>query len=373
MADKETTSRAPAPTQVTRAAKRPNRTKKFLADIKEAIDVFDDEISSEGDCHATAYENFISSYKTAFAHIWPKVEMADVKIVLQSVKDKELNELRRMTEMMSSDSSKPALIKENRPVPALENILGSMVNRLPDQKSPDKDTCKLISMIFSDLAEAHKHFANAARGIADIATLIAPEQLTLVLAAAVPPTLQLVLPPELVSPLSTPPPPPKPATTALGRLEMVKYCKTKILPTSTDEAFLKCEARSPVRVLAAAVFSTLEKHLFDETTARADIANTFHITSAQLHKAMTGIDYRSGPHVYKRKRKATDTPTTSAKTPKTTSAPSPAPSTSALAKETQKTDEISAESEPDPTEEALPSADTLPTDSSDSLPDVPFK
>ena len=68
-------------------------------------------------------KNFISSYKTAFAHIWPKIEMADVKIVLQSVKDKELNELRRMTEMMSSDSSKPALIKENRPVPALENIL----------------------------------------------------------------------------------------------------------------------------------------------------------------------------------------------------------------------------------------------------------
>ena len=373
MADKETTPRAPAPTQVTPAAKRPNRTKKFLADIKEAIDVFDDEISSEGDCRATAYENFISSYKTAFAHIWPKIEMADVKIVLQSVKDKELNELRRMTEMMSSDSSKPALIQENRPVPALENILGSMVNRLPDQKSLDKDTCTLISMIFSDLAEAHKHYANAARGIADIATLIAPEQFTLVLAAAVPPTLQLVLPPGLVSPLSTPPPPPKPATTALGRLEMVKYCKTKILPTSTDEAFLKCEERSPVRVLAAAVFLTLEKHLFDETTARADIANTFHITSAQLHKAMTGIDYRGGPHIYKRKRKATDAPTTSAKIPKTTSAPSPAPSTSAPAKETQKTDEISAESEPDPTEEALPSADTLPTDSSDSLPDVPFK
>ena len=373
MAKTKTTPRAPAPTQVTTAAKRPNRTKKFLADISAALDVFDDEISSVGDCLATAYETFISSYKTAFAHIWPKIKTADVKIVLQSVKDKELNELRRMSQMMSSDSSKPALIKENRPVPALENILGSMVNRLPDQKLPDKDTCTLISMIFSDLAEAHKHYANAARGIADIATLIAPEQLTLVLAAAVPPTLQLVLPPGLVSPLSTPPPPPKPATTAVGRLEMVKYCKTKILPTSTDEAFLKCKERSPIRVLAAAIFSTLEKHLFDETTARADIANTFHITSARLHKAMTGIDHQSGPHVYKRKWKATDTPTTGAKIPKTKSAPSPAPLTSAPVQEIQKLDEISGESEPDPTDEALPSADTLPSESSDSLPDVPFK
>ena len=126
-------------------------------------------------------------------------------------------------------------------------------------------------------------------------------------------------------------------------------------------------------MLAVAIFSTLEKHLFDETTARADIANTFHITFAQLHKAMTGIDYQSGPHVHKRKRKATDAPTTSAKIPKTKSAPSPAPSTSAPAKEIQKSDEISGESEPDPTEKALPSADTLSSDSSDSLPDVPFK
>ena len=124
--------------------------------------------------------------------------------MLQSVKDKELDELRRLSQILSSDSSKPALIKENHAVPTSDNIFGSMVNRILSQKLPDKETCSLISTIFSDLAEAHKHFASAARGIADIASLISPEQLTLVLAAAVPPTLQLVLPPGVVSPLSTP-------------------------------------------------------------------------------------------------------------------------------------------------------------------------
>ena len=54
---------------VSKAAKRPNKTMRFLADIKDAIDVFDDEISSDGDPRATAYENFILSYKSAFAHI----------------------------------------------------------------------------------------------------------------------------------------------------------------------------------------------------------------------------------------------------------------------------------------------------------------
>ena len=39
MAKTKTTPRAPAPTQVTTAAKWPNRTKKFLADISAALDV----------------------------------------------------------------------------------------------------------------------------------------------------------------------------------------------------------------------------------------------------------------------------------------------------------------------------------------------
>ena len=135
---------------VSKAAKRPNKTMRFLADIKDAIDVFDDEISST-EHRSTAYKTFISSYKSAFTHIWPKIETADVKVILQSVKDKELKELRRMTEIISSGTSKPTLITENCPVPVLEHILGAMVNRLPNQKPPDKDTCKLISIIFSDL------------------------------------------------------------------------------------------------------------------------------------------------------------------------------------------------------------------------------
>ena len=266
MAKMKTTPRAPAPTQVTTAAKWLDKTKKFLADISAALDIFDDEISSLGDCQSTAYETFILYYRSAFANIWPKIKAADVKIVLQLVEDKELDELRRMSQIMSSDSSKPALIKENCAVPTMGNILGSMVNRLLDQKLPDKETCSLISSIFSDLAEAHKHYSSAAHGIADIATLITPEQLTLVLAAAVPPTLQLVLPPGVVSPLSTPPPPPKTATTAVGRLEMMKYCKTKILPKSTDEVFQKCEERTPVRVLAVAIFYTYSMRPLQELT-----------------------------------------------------------------------------------------------------------
>ena len=163
-----TTPRARMPTPVTMAAKWPNKTKKFLARVHAVLIIFDDQISSLDECRATAYETFTISYRDAFADIWPKINSADIKIMLQSIKDTELEELCRMSQIMCPDKSKPTLVKENRTVPTLDNILGSLVNRIPEQKLPDKETCSLISTIFLDLAEAHKHYANAARGIADL-------------------------------------------------------------------------------------------------------------------------------------------------------------------------------------------------------------
>ena len=147
-----------------------------------------------------------------------------------------------------------------------DSILGSLVSHLPAQKLPDKETCSLISTIFTDLAEAHKHYGNAARGLADIAGLVSLEQFTLVLAAAVPPTLQLIILPGQISPLSAPPPPLTETATMAGRQDIVKYCKRMILPDPEADCLESCDNRTPTRVLAAAVFCTLEKHLFDETT-----------------------------------------------------------------------------------------------------------
>ena len=200
----KTAPQASIPTPVTTATKRPDKTKKFLASIDTALNIFDDQVSSIDNCHETTYKTFANTYREAFADIWPKINNASVKILPQSVKDTELDELHCMSHLMSPEKSQPTLVKEKRAVPTLDTILRSLVNQILEQKLPNKETCALISTIFSDLAEAHKHYANVARGITDIAGLISPEQLTLVLAAAVPPTLQLVLPPGQISPLSAP-------------------------------------------------------------------------------------------------------------------------------------------------------------------------
>ena len=362
-----TTPQAHTPTPVTTAATRPAKTKTFLAKIRAVLIIFDDKISSLDEGRATAYETFITAYKDAFADIWPKIDGADITILLQSVKDTELQELRHLSQILCPDKTKPTLVQEELNVPTLDNILGTLVNRIPEQKLPDKETCSLISTIFSDLAEAHKHYANVAKGLADIAGLISPEQLTLILAAAVPPTLQLVLPPGQILPLSTPPPPPDTSTTATGRQELIKYCKNKILPDPSAAVFETCEARTPTRVLATAVFCTLEKHLFDETTPRAEVASSFSITAAQLHKSVTGIDYKSGPHAYRKKRKTTDTASTTSKIKKT------APGPSSVPQDTPRTQETSRESDDDdPKTGTILSEDTLSSASSDSLYN-PFK
>ena len=169
-----------------------------------------------------------------------------------------------------------------------------------------------------------------------------------------------------------------------------------ILPDPEADCLKSCDKRTPTQVLAAAVFCTLEKHLFDETTPRADIANLYRITAAQLHKAVTGVDYQSGPHHYKGKRKATDADsTTPTKIQKTDAQSTPATSTSGTQPSGSTPDKemTPKRGTSHPLTTSLhgmtshnkiipmggtgametPSEDTLSSSSSEELPNVPFK
>ena len=102
------------------------------------------------------------------------------------------------------------------------------------------------------------------------------------------------------------------------------------------------------------MYCTLEKHLFDETTTRNDVASKFRITAAQLHKAITGIDYKSGPHKYKKQRKIDDVSTSHTQEPR--------PSTSSKLQQTQQMKQTS--------QEPANPVDTLSSSSSESLYDL---
>ena len=193
MAESQATRKPTTPKKsISSATKRPQKTQKFIDDLKQALDDFDDEVFSfTSEQREAAYHNFVTYYRDALTAIWPKATDASIKTILKSVTDKQLQELKRMASLLKPDQPKPTVVTEKRTVPALEHILGVLTSRLPQQNLPSTEVCGLISNIFSDLSTAHGVQAKAAQGIAELASLIAPEQMTLILAAAVPPQSKL--------------------------------------------------------------------------------------------------------------------------------------------------------------------------------------
>ena len=133
-----------------------------------------------------------------------------------------------------------------------------MTSKLPQKDLPDRVTCRKISSIFSDLAATHRLQANASKGLAELAETVSPEQLTLILAAAVLPALQLALPPGSISPLSVPPPTPV-MSMEVGRSDLIAYCKCQILPNAMATSIQKYAKRHPTRVLAAALYTKIKR------------------------------------------------------------------------------------------------------------------
>ena len=75
--------------------------------------------------------------------------------------------------------------------------------RCPSQNVPDAEICKQISDVFFKLAEAHKAYGEAAEGLATLASNVTPDQYTMLLVASAMPAIQVVVPGQLVGPLTT--------------------------------------------------------------------------------------------------------------------------------------------------------------------------
>ena len=364
------------PTKVTSRAKDPDKTAKFITTIGTAIKTFDDEIGSlDQATRLKAYKNLVRAYRTALTEVWDLARFADVGLILKTVKDKEMRELFVMAHRLKVPEPKAHTKVENRKVPPLEMITGAMVSTYLSQKLPSTAVCKAIGDIFSKLSQAHKAYAEAADGLAQMSTKVSPEHYTLLLMAATAPAIQLVLPPGITSPAAAPPPPPHQATTPLGRAAIIDATKQKVLPDPGAPCLRECNKNTATRVLAAAIYSKLERKYFNSTHSRMEVSTAFCCNVSQLTKALTGVEYHSGPHHYKpkpresRKRTTDQSEVSDAPRPKKTSA-APSKKTSTVTQPWQeehpttfslrnikKTDYISPEAE-----------DTLESESSSDSP-----
>ena len=231
--------------------------------------------------------------------VWDAAQLADITLILETVHDKEMSELAVMAQKLELPTPLTRVVKEKRNVPTLETITGLMTAKYPDQNVPN--AAKKIGYIFLKLSEATKAYGEAAEALAELSTKVSPEHYMLLLTAATTLTIQIIVPPMMTSPIIAPSPPSPEATTALRRTAIVNFTKLKVLPNPDSPCLKECDNNTPMRVLAAAIYATLEKKFFDTTHSRIELATAFKCNISQLSKALTGVEYRSGPHHYKPK------------------------------------------------------------------------
>ena len=144
------------------------------------------------------------------------------------------------------------VLHKSTKVPDLTVIKIALKQRFPKESLPMKELCAKIGDVFDKLHSARKAYAAAARGLADLATLVDPDQYTMILSTATLPMIQLVVPGSMVSPLIKPSPPQPEATTATGRSEIITFTKGQVLPNPNSTAFTDIDCNSATHMLAAA-------------------------------------------------------------------------------------------------------------------------
>ena len=243
-----------------------DKTKQFIIAVDEALEMFEEEISSLSEnTRECAYKNFITSYRAAMTPIWNLLRFANVNTVLDTITDKEFSELKVMKTKLREKPPQGTVVKEGIKIPTLEDFTETMKKKLPKRDLPDSKACSKIGDVFSKLASTSKAYSEATSGIAELAGEIEPDQMMMLLCAATLPAIQIVIPGQLLSPLATPPPPQSAASTTLGKRDIINYTKKLVLPNPNAPELLPCDHNSATRVLAAAPYCKLEHRFFEET------------------------------------------------------------------------------------------------------------
>ena len=231
-----------ATTKITLCVKHPGRTQEFIAAIQEALDGFENEISSlTNDIRGKVYKNYMKAYHDALIPVWNLAHFANVDTVMKTITDKELTEITVMAKCLKPSPPHTKVTKDKTKVPDLETLTQALTKKCTGQSLLDTSTCGKIGEVFSQLSAAHKAYFEAAEGLAELSTLVTLDQLTLLLTATTIPTIQLIVPGHLMSPLSTLPPLEPQASTALGHSEIMNFTKLRVLPNPDSKALLDCD------------------------------------------------------------------------------------------------------------------------------------
>ena len=96
-------------------AKYPDRTEKFLTDVKLALETLEDEVGSLFEqTRSGAYKNFLQSYQDALIPLWNPAHFASIKMVLEMVANPQMTDLAVMARRLQPTNPSTTIVKEKR-------------------------------------------------------------------------------------------------------------------------------------------------------------------------------------------------------------------------------------------------------------------
>ena len=124
--------------KITPQAKYPDRTQKFLTDVKVALETFEDEVGSLFEkTRSGAYKNFLQACRDMLIPLWNLARFASIDTVLATVANPQMTDLAVMAWHLQPACPSSTVIKKKKSTPDLETMMKALKDMFPAQSLPN--------------------------------------------------------------------------------------------------------------------------------------------------------------------------------------------------------------------------------------------
>ena len=132
-------------TEIIPRVKYPDRTQKFLTDVKVALETFEDEVGSLFEqTRSGTYKNFLQAYRDALIPLWNLAHFTSIDMVLETVANPQMTDLAVMALHLQPANPSSTIVKEKKSTPDLETMMKALKDMFPAQSLPNKEVCGMI-------------------------------------------------------------------------------------------------------------------------------------------------------------------------------------------------------------------------------------
>ena len=294
MADTEptvTTAKEPGPNNPEQVKAFKKATDKVLIKFEDCIHSFDHYQNK------SAYEYYIHDYLNKLLRTDQSYyKDASIEPVLTTVHEKYC---KIMLEKTNTENPPPFTAQSKDNIEQLEEIIHKF-GHMEDFPELSEESLVAIMGMFSQLQQCHENCPKLAGPLAELGSLLQPDQFMYLMKHSLRPFVQISLPARLCSPAD------------------LKFDKLRLTTTETHEekgidvmlprhfhpALAELPSKHTTRCLAAAIHVNLRRHIFQLKESQNTVAEQFQVAPKKLYEALTGKHYDPGHKLTKAEKLA---------------------------------------------------------------------